>query len=242
MGNYLRRYTSEKEEVFFKERLKFLNSNSSSSELIAENPFLFSTRQGLSDSLARIELFNKLVNIPGYIVECGVNTGNHLMLYSLLSSVIEPFSINRKIIGFDTFSGFQSITESDGDVTNDDFSRSNLATLRKSIEIFDMNRVQSHICKTELVVGDAVETIPKWVNENKESIISLLYLDFDLYKPTAVALEYLFDLVPPGGIIAFDEFSYDKFPGETLAFKEILGNKYKLQKFNYHPFIAYFVK
>lgn len=242
MGNYLRRYTSDKEENFFEERLNFLSSSAISPELIAENPFLFSTRQGVSDSLARIELFLKIINIPGYIVECGVNTGNHLMLYSHLSSVIEPFSINRKIIGFDTFSGFQSITESDGNVTNSDFSRSNLTTLKKSIELFDMNRVQSHITKTELVIGDAVETIPKWVSENNETIISLLYLDFDLYKPTVVALENMFELVPPGGIIAFDEFSYDKFPGETQAFKEILGNKYKLQKFNYHPFIAYFIK
>ena len=242
MGNYLRRYTSEKEESFFEARLNFLNSNLASPELIAENPFLFSSRQGVSDSLARIELFMKVSNIPGYIVECGVNTGNHLMLYSHLSSVIEPFAINRKIIGFDTFSGFQSITESDGDVTNNDFSKSNLITLKKSIEIFDMNRVQAHIGKTELVIGDAVETIPRWVSENKEAIISLLYLDFDLYQPTTVALENMFDLVPPGGIIAFDEFSYDKFPGETLAFKERLGNKYKLQKFNYHPFIAFFIK
>ncbi len=78
-----------------------MNADFISPELIAENPFLFSTRQGVSDSLARIELFMKLVNIPGYIVECGVNTGNHLMLYSHLSSVIEPFAINRKIIGME---------------------------------------------------------------------------------------------------------------------------------------------
>ena len=242
MGNYLRRYTSEKEESFFKERSNLLNSSLISPELIAENPFLFATRQGVSDSLARIELFMKLVNIPGYIVECGVNTGNHLMLYSHLSSVLEPFAINRKIIGFDTFSGFQSISDSDGEVTSNDFSKSNLTILKKAIEIFDLNRVQSHIGKAELIIGDAVETIPTWVSQNKEAIISLLYLDFDLYQPTAVALQHMFDLVPPGGIIAFDEFSYDKFPGETLAFKEELKNRYKLQKFNYHPFIAYFVK
>ena len=59
-------------------------------------------------------------------------------------------------------------------------------------------------------------------------------------KFTKVALEKLFPLVCKGGIIAFDEFNYDKFPGETEAVKEYFNiNEIKLERFYFDPFIGY---
>ena len=49
--------------------------------------------------------------------------------------------------------------------------------------------------KISLIKGNAVETIPEWKHQNKEVVISLLYLDFDIYEPTLVALENLFELI-----------------------------------------------
>ena len=165
------------------------------------------------------------------------------MLFALLSTVYEPYAINRKIISFDTFDGFRSInTEADGELSERDFSNADFDLLEKCVNIYDMNRHLSHMNKIRLIKGNAVETIPEWKLQNKEVVISLLYLDFDIYEPTLVALENLFELVPKGGVVAFDQFSYENFPGETLAFKEILGLDYPLKKFSYHPFISYFVK
>jgi len=241
MSNYLGRFQSKDEKKYFAKRKKILNSQSP--EFVANNPYLFTTRQEICDTLARIELFKKIGDIPGYIVECGSNTGNHLMLFAVLSTVCEPYAINRKILSFDSFDGFRSINnENDGELSEKDFSKSDFDLLEKCVEIYDMNRPLSHMNKIRLIGGDAVQTIPKWKKQNKEAVISLLYLDFDIYEPTLVALEHLFELVPKGGIIAFDEFSYDKFPGETLAFKEKFGLEFPLKKFNYHPFISYFVK
>lgn len=241
MSNYLGRFQSKAEKSYFENRKIVLKEQNP--EFVANNPFLFTTRQEMGDTLARVELFKKICDIPGYIIECGSNTGNHLMLFALMSTVCEPYAINRKIISFDTFDGFRNInTEVDGDLSENDFSNSDFELLEKCIDIYDMNRNQSHMKKIDLVSGDATETIPEWKKQNKEAVISLLYLDFDLYEPTLVALDNLFELVPSGGVIAFDEFSYDKFPGETLAFKEKLGLDFELKKFNYHPFISYFVK
>lgn len=241
MSNNLGRFQSKQEKLYFEKRKKALKLQDP--EFLANNPYLFATRQEIGDTLARIELFKKIFDIPGYIVECGSNTGNHLMLFALLSTVYEPYAINRKLICFDTFDGFRSInTEADGDLSKHDFSNSDFDLLKKCTSIYDMNRNLSHINKINLVRGDAVEKIPEWKKQNKEAVISLLYLDFDIYEPTLVALDNLFELVPRGGIIAFDEFSYDKFPGETSAFKEILGLDFELKKFNFHPFISYFVK
>ena len=54
-------------------------------------------------------------------------------------------------------------------------------------------------------------------------IIALLYLDFDIYEPTKVALEHLLPLVPKGGIVGLDEINCKKWEGETIALKETLS-------------------
>ena len=109
------------EKIYFEKRRIVLNGQNP--EFVANNPYLFTTRQETSDTLARVELFKKISDTPGYIVECGSNTGNHLMLFALLSSVYEPYAINRKIISFDSFDGFRSINkETDGELSEKDFS------------------------------------------------------------------------------------------------------------------------
>ena len=241
MSNQLGRFQSQDEKSYFEKRKNILKKQNA--EFVADNPYLFATRQETGDTLARVELFQKICDIPGYIVECGSNTGNHLMLFALLSTVYEPYAINRKIISFDTFEGFRSINaEADGELSEKDFSNADLNLLENCVNIYDMNRHLSHMNKISLIKGNAVETIPEWKHQNKEVVISLLYLDFDIYEPTLVALENLFELIPKGGIVAFDQFSYENFPGETLAFKEKLGLDFSLKKFSYHPFISYFVK
>jgi hypothetical protein len=57
-----------------------------------------------------------------------------------------------------------------------------------------------------LISGDAVKTIPKFVQENRGLRFSLLNLDFDVYEPTAAALKHLLPLLVPGGIVIIDEY------------------------------------
>jgi hypothetical protein len=238
MTNGLRRFLSMSEINFYNERERVLDGVSAID--VAESPMLFHTRQQLSDTVARIELFEMIQSVPGFIVECGVNTGNNLLLMALLSCLKEPYAINRKVIGFDTFAGFSSIdNDRDPGARSNHFAASNLSRLESSMRLFDMNRPLSHIPKIQLVVGDAVETIPIWVRNTPEAVISMLYLDFDLYHPTKTALEALLPLVAKGGIVAFDQFAYEKFPGETSAFWDVIGDKLELKKLSYHPFIAY---
>ena len=47
----------------------------------------------------------------------------------------------------------------------------------------------------------------------------------DLYKPTKIALKLIFNKVSKGGIIIFDEYSIQHWPGETAAVDEFLKNK-----------------
>ena len=104
MSNSLGRFRSTNEKYIFQKR-KMKNI---SSDFVADNPFLFSTRQEVSDTIARFKLFEQVLDISGYIVECGSNNGNHLILFSLLSSVLEPYALNRKIISFATFDDLEA--------------------------------------------------------------------------------------------------------------------------------------
>jgi len=230
--------TTEKD---FQEQRNSMLKELSSAE-VAGAPFVYSDRQMLTSSLTRIHLFEKIINTQGAIVECGVHKGNSLFLYYHLSTILEPFNFNRKIIGFDTFEGFRSLTDHDNSkLSESDFSCTDYESLKNWAELQDKNRAVSHIQKLELVKGDATETIPKYVSENPHLIIALLYLDFDIYAPTAVALKHLLPLVPKGGIVGLDEINVKKWQGETIAFKEnvVIGDV-RLQKFSYDPWVSYY--
>ncbi|MDP2652764.1 MAG: TylF/MycF/NovP-related O-methyltransferase [Candidatus Omnitrophota bacterium] len=200
-------------------------------------------RQSICRMLARIKLFEKVMDVKGAVIECGVHRGAGLMLFYHLSSLWEPYAINRRIYGFDTFNGFpKSSPEDPLKVHEGTLSSSNYAVLREMIPLHDMNRPLSHMPKAELIKGDATVTIPEFVKKHPELIVSLLYLDFDLYEPTKTALRHFLPLVPKGGVVAFDELNAPKWAGETQAFKEFFNvNKVELKKFPFDPYIAYSV-
>jgi len=74
-------------------------------------------------------------------------------------------------------------------------------------------------------------------------VVSILFLDFDLYEPTKVAIENFYPRIPKGGVIAFDELDNPIWPGETLALLESIGlGSLELQRVEFDPYIAYAIK
>jgi hypothetical protein len=118
-----------------------------------------------------------------------------------------------------------------------------LDELQQLTAIHDRNRPLGHIPKVEFVAGDAGQTIQRYIEEHQHLLISLLYLDFDLYEPTKTALQCLYPRVVKGGIVAFDELNCAEFPGETIALMETLNlAQVNLRRFQLDPYISYFVK
>ena len=72
--------------------------------------------------------------------------------------------------------------------------------------------------------------------------MSLLYLDFDLYEPTKVALENFIPLMPKGAIVVFDELDNPLWPGETKAMHEFCKeNKLQIERLPFDPYIGFAV-
>ena len=109
--------------------------------------------------------------------------------------------------------------------------------LKLAIKNFDSDRFLNKKEKIELVKGDANVTIPRFIKKNKHLVISLLWLDFDIYKPTKTALNFFIPKMAKGSLVVFDELNNPMWPGETTAFFELNKIKYrKLEIFEFEPF------
>jgi hypothetical protein len=202
-------------------------------------------RQNLTRFLSLYEIFKRIVPIKGSIVECGVHQGFGLMTWAKLAAIIEPVNLTRRIYGFDTFSGFPSLSAADraaashhvgvGDLYAD--SQEELVEL---VAAHDSTRFLGHVPKTQLIKGDAVKTIPGFLKESPHVVVSLLFMDFDLYEPTRVALEHFLPRMPKGAIVAFDELDNPLWPGETVAMLEVLDRyKLRIERLPFDPYIGF---
>ena len=69
--------------------------------------------------------------------------------------------------------------------------------------------------------GDLANCFDKWFDDYPGATLSLLHMDVDLYTPTKLALDSLWDSLVPGGIIIFDEYGLPPgvkpMPGMTFV-------------------------
>ena len=223
----------------------FLNS-ADSVEIKLQNFIKYVREQDLRRALTFYEIFKKILPVKGSIIECGVYRGFGLMTWALLSSILEPINLSRRIYGFDTFDGFPDISRKDENlhtkIQPKNLSSDSFNELNELIEIYDANRFIGHMNKVQLIKGNAVKTIPEFLNNNKHLVVSLLFLDFDLFESTKVAIEIFLPRMPKGAIIAFDELDNPIWPGETQALLETIGiNKLKIERVTFDPYIGYAV-
>ncbi len=223
----------------------FLNC-SDSVEIKLENFTKYVRRQHLKRFLALYEVFKLVLPVKGSVIECGVWRGFSLMAWAKLSTMLEPENLTRRIYGFDTFEGFPSVHDMDqsafksnerGELSSDSYDE-----ITQLIKEYDADRFLGHIGKVELIRGDMAKTIPEFIERHQHLMVSLLFIDCDLYEPTRTALEHFLPRMPKGAIVAFDDLDNPIWPGETLAILETVGlNKLKLQRLEWDPYIAYAV-
>lgn len=196
------------------------------------------------NSIARVvyyhDLYQKCINVPGVICEFGVHWGAGISTLLNLRSILEPYNSSRHIIGFDTFEGFASTHSKDGaNLQDGDYESqsghekilSQILEYHESIAPFPEAR------KHQLVKGDVLDTVPRWLQDNPHASISMAVFDMDIYTPTKATLELILDRMPKGALLVFDEFNCPFFPGETQAVNEVLGiRNLGLQK---HPLQTY---
>jgi hypothetical protein len=219
---------------------------SDSVETKLDNFTKYIKRQRLTRLLSLYEIFKRVLPVKGSIIECGVYGGFGLMAWANMSAVLEPANLTRRVYGFDTFEGFPSVGEKDlNDVMRPEQGQlhsNSYDELMELIAIYDSNRFLGHVDKVHLIKGDVSKSIPEFIAHNKHLMVSLLFLDMDLYEPTRVAIEHFYPRMPKGAIIAFDELDNPIWPGETQALLESIGiNKLRLERIEFDPYIGFAV-
>lgn len=203
-----------------------------------------------SSLLAKIlylnEVYQQIVTIPGIVVEFGVWWGANLALFESFRSVYEPYNWTRKVVGFDTFDkGYPGISEKDGTssyaaVGGYAVSEKYEDYLTRLLDAHEADNVMSHIKKHELVKGNVVETVDKYLEKNPQTIIAMAYFDLALYEPTKKCLEAIKPHLVRGSVLAMDELNSADFPGETIALKEIFDlNRCKITRSRFLPDRSY---
>lgn len=188
----------------------------------------FVDRTALSRFLVKNEIFQRIRGVQGSIVEGGVHFGGGLFTWANLSALYEPLNHRRRIIGFDTFEGFPSVTEHDKvgrshQAIAGGYKGGALEDLQQAAQLFDEGRSLAQLPKVEVVKGNFMETCGEFLDRNPHLVVSLLYLDFDIYEPTKHALELILPRMPKGAVVAFDELHVEEWPGETQALHEAVG-------------------
>ena len=193
------------------------------------------------------ELYELIVGIPGVIMELGVWWGANLALFESLRAVHEPYNYNRRVVGFDTFDGYPEASSEDGDdplVHRGAYSvgSGHPDHLDKVLDCHERENPMAHIRKHELVAGDATQTIGRYLSDHPETIIALAYFDMQLYEPTKACLEAIRPYLTRGSVLAMDELNAAEFPGETVAFREVLGlDRYTMRRSLFLPDRTYVI-
>jgi hypothetical protein len=163
-------------------------------------------------------------HIPGAIVECGVWRGGSMqaVAYTLLACGVR----DRALHLFDTFEGMPEPSERDrrydGEPAVQLLERNpKTANIWAIATIEDVEAAMAETAypmeRVNLHPGLVQDTIPREAPDQ----IAILRLDTDWYDSTRHELEHLYDRVPPGGVVIFDDYGW--WQGARQAVDEFLG-------------------
>lgn len=238
-------YSSEEEKKIQKMLVELLKRSPLPDTELLANLGLYLTSKNLSRLLFFYEIYKKIVNIHGIIIEFGTRWGQTISMLSALRGIFEPFNRTRKIVGFDTFSGHLGMSEKDGSTqkcTDGAYSvpKGYKEYLENILKLQERLNPISHLKKFELIKGDVVKTLPIYLKRHPETIISLAVFDLDIYTPTKETLKIIQPYLCKGSIMVFDELCENIFPGETVALREVLGlNNVNIQRFPFTARLSY---
>lgn len=214
-----------RDETYWRELSRVFGERGYSHEDILRNFPAYVLRRDVTRFLSHYELFKQVIDLPGCIVELGVFKGASFFTWSMLMEIFVPFDRSRKVFGFDTFEGLTDFTSADGRMDTSVHKvvggyKCTAAELETLTALHNSDNMIPGTLRSNLVIGDVKDTIPKFLDENPGLKISLLHFDVDLYEPTKVGMEQLFPLVVTGGVVCFDEYGLVPWQGETRAVDE----------------------
>lgn len=206
--------------------------------------------------LARIfgirEVYEKIVNLPGVVIDLGTWRGQTAVVCENLRAIFEPLHFNRRIIAFDTFEGYKGFSEQD--VATDLHQEGTYSTggnydqlLNEILVLHEKSNALGHNNgKHSVIKGDCLITLPKFFEDNKNEFVSLAFFDVNSIKPTKESFKLIYKKLVPGGIIAFWQLSRDGkvIQAEGQVYVNEILNEYNhvIERSMFYPGLCYLIK
>jgi hypothetical protein len=168
--------------------------------------------------LAHYELYKRIVDLPGHIVELGVFKGTSLVRLATFMQLMEsPFS--RKIIGFDAFGDFPKAAHP----VDQAFATGWQEALGSGIPAPELEKCFQYkgFGSYTLIPGDINKTLPEYVDAHPEFKVAMLHIDTDVYEPAMTGLTTLWERIVPGGVLVLDDYGTEY--GGTRAVDEFFS-------------------
>jgi hypothetical protein len=203
---------------------------------------VYASRRSFIRLMAHYELFKQTTTLPGHYVDFGIYYGKSFFTWHKFLEVLTPTATHKKVIGFDTFSGFSKMTAHDGredsNIEKHSGGLSSDSFLEEFSALLHMHNRDAVIPSNRgsYVKGDIAKTLPDWLKENPEARFCLVNIDVDLYEPTKLILEKCWDRIVQGGVLILDEYATPGWPGEGKAWDEFArerGIKSPLRRFEF---------
>ena len=164
------------------------------------------------------DVLKSTLTVPGHIAEFGCWQGANTVWMAKLLKLLDPYG-PKVVHAFDSFQGLTAFRPQDGHATEQRGRYAgSLERLKGILELYELtDDVNIH-------VGLIEDTLPPLVEQRQELTFSLLYCDTDLYESTRVILEHAAPRLAKGGVILFDEWNHETYPGEGVAANEFIAD------------------
>ncbi len=194
-------------------------------ELLLTNFGLFFRSSALAKLFFLHEAYQKIRHLPGDIFVFGVWLGQDVVVFESMRAMLEPYNASRKIVGFDTFGGYTGISAADAvsDVIKPEGYTTEIgykAYLEELLSYHRRENTMGHAVTHRLVQGDVTKSAQGYVDAHPACMVALAYFDMALYEPTIAALNAISERLMTGSVIVMDELNDERYPGETVAFRE----------------------
>lgn len=205
----------------------------------------------LARFLAISDIYKRIVNIPGIVIDVGTWRGQTAVLCENLRAIYEPLHFNRRIICFDTFEGYKGFSNGDNasslhkDGTYKVGGESYAEYLKQLLELHEKCNAMGHNHgKHSVIQGDCRETIADFFKKNPNECVALAFFDVNAFDPTAKAFEEIYARLVPGGIIAFWQLTRAALPAEGKVYNEMILPKlpHKLHRCETYPGLCFIEK
>jgi hypothetical protein len=199
---------------------KFLFIQNITASLVAKIPPYLEFTVGKYQAIKKAMYITAHDKTFGSYIEFGVFTGSSFNFAMKANTSLDKLLGRSEcdFIGFDSFSGFGEIKENDN---HPRFQDDTFAVDEK--KILKNIKKNSNNQKYQIIKGFYKDTLIKKPKDYAIKKARVVMIDCDLKEPTALALNFVKDILQKGTIILFDDYIFykgDESKGEFAAFKE----------------------